>query len=137
IAAVVLKFNPDRLRRRHCADNSDYRCWMNGNAESFIVETDIAARDGSLKKPACIRHSLYRFNELRHDLGALRVAEIQVIRGGDRVRAHHRKIAAAFRDNELCSLARIERAISSVSVKGHRDGGGSALNSDHCRFRPG
>ena len=73
------------------------------------------------------------FDELRHDLGPLRIAEVQIVGGGDRQRAHRRQIAAAFGDHQLRAFARIEVAVAAVAVERHRDRGAGLLDAHDRR----
>ena len=56
---------------------------------------------GVSKKRQASLDALDGFDELRHDLRPLRIAEVQIVGGGHRHRAHGRKIAAALGDQQL------------------------------------
>ena len=57
---------------------------IDGLAVGLVVEADVAAGDRNVERAAGLGDPLDRFDELPHDLGPLRVAEVQAVRGADR-----------------------------------------------------
>ena len=106
---------------RQCSDNAHNGSRKDRIAERFVIEAHVAARYRYFKKMASLRKAFDGFDDLGHNLGPLRISEIEVIRCGDGKRANRRQIAAALRDDQLCSLAWIERAVPAVSIERHRD----------------
>src|ERR1019366_5706209 len=88
-------------------------------AEGFVVQADVAAGDRRVEEAAGVGHAPDRFDELSHDFGALRVAEIEAVGGGRGHRADDREIAAAFGDGELRTFARGEVSVAAVAIERH------------------
>src|SRR5229473_1009387 len=103
------------------AEDADDRRGINGFAESFIVETDVAAGDGSAEGGAGFAETVDDFAELPHHFGFFRAAEIEAIRGGDGPRAARGHVAGRFRDGVHGANAGIELAPAAVAVGGERE----------------
>ncbi len=108
---------------------------INPLAQRFVVETDIAARDRRLEERTGFRDAFDRFHQLRHDLGPLRIAEVQIVRRRDRHRTRGREVAAAFGDRQFRAFARIEIAVTPVAIERHRDRSAGLLHAHNSRVR--
>jgi flavin-binding protein dodecin len=56
------------------------------------------------KRPASLADAFDRADELAHDLGLFRVAEVQVVGRGQGPRAHGGQVAVGFRHRLLAAL---------------------------------
>ena len=61
-----------------------------------------------------------RLRELPHDLGPLRIAEVQAVGRANRQRAGARDVARGLGDRQARALSRIELAEAAVAVDRHR-----------------
>ena len=125
----VLEGNGHRLAGLQRPHDAQHRRGINAFAQSFVVQADVAAGNGSVEEAAGFRDPFDRLHQLRHDLGPLGIAEIQAIRRRHRPRAHGGKIAAALRHRQFRAFARREVAIAAVAVERHRDRRAGLLNA--------
>src|SRR5260370_30330397 len=112
------------------AEDADDRRGINGFAESFIVETDVAAGDGSAEGGAGFAETVDDFAELPHHFGLFGAAEVQAIRGGNGPRAARGHVAGRFRDGVHGANAGIQLAPTAIAVGGERQG---ALHDSRLR----
>src|SRR6267378_2550063 len=103
------------------AEDADDRRWIDGFAESFVVEADVAAGDGRAEGGAGFGEAVDGFAELPHHFGFFGAAEIKAIRGGDGPCAARGHVAGRFRDGVHGSHARIQLAPAAVAVRGERE----------------
>src|SRR5882762_1964537 len=104
------------------AEDADDRRWIDGFAESFVIEADVAAGDGRAEGGAGLGEAVDGFAELPHHFGFFGAAEIEAIRGGDGPRAACGDVAGRFRNGVHGSHARIQLAPAAVAVGGEREG---------------
>ena len=102
------------------AEHADHGRRVDGFAEGFVVEADVAAGDGRAEGGAGFGEAVDSFAELPHHLGLFRAAEIEAIRGGDRPRAAAGHIARGFGDRVHGANARIQLAPATIAVGGER-----------------
>ncbi len=92
-----------------------------GAGGRLIIEADIAAGDGNVRRPrqpsARPLDGLLEHVEI---LGIMRVAEVEIIGEGERLRAGHGKIARAFRDGDQRAEPGLRGDVVGVAI----DGGG-------------
>src|ERR1035437_5948047 len=129
-AARVLERNCHWGSGFHQPHDADDGRGVDAAAEGFVVEADIAAGDGRVEEAAGLGHAFDGLDELGHDFGALGVAEVEAIGGGDGQRAHDGESAAAFGDGELRALARGEVSVAAVAIERHGDGRAGFLDAD-------
>src|SRR5205823_2201393 len=80
------------------AEHADHGRRVDGFAEGFVVEADVAAGDGRAKGGAGVGDAVDRFAELPHHFRLLRAAEVEAVRGGNGARAACGYVARGFRD---------------------------------------
>src|SRR5260370_16168629 len=102
------------------AEDADDRRWIDRFAESFVVEADVAAGDGSAEGGAGFGEAVDGFAELPHHFGLFGAAKIEAIRGGDGPRAATSHVAGRYRDRGHCANARIQIAPAAHSLGGER-----------------
>src|SRR5712692_2995059 len=78
------------------AEDADHRRGVDRFAESFVVEADVAAGDGSAEGGAGFTETVDGFAELPHHFGLFGAAKIEAIRGGDGARAAGGHVAGRF-----------------------------------------
>src|SRR5262249_40426422 len=98
------------------AEDADDGSWIDGFAEGFIVEADVAAGDGCAEGGRGAGDAIYRLGELPHDFGFFRATEVQTVRGGDWTRAASGDIAGGFGHGVHRAELRIELAPAAVAV---------------------
>ncbi len=57
-------------------DAADGRCRQYGGALGFVVKRHVAGNDGEVQRPAGLGHAFDAADELTHDVGLFRVAEV-------------------------------------------------------------
>src|SRR2546422_426129 len=102
-------------------DADDWRR-VDGFAESFVVEADVAAGDGRAEGGAGFGEAIDGFAELPHHFGFFGTAEIEAIRCGDGARAAAGYVAGCFGDSMHGADAGIELAPAAIAVGGEREG---------------
>src|SRR5229473_8199795 len=90
------------------AEDADDRRGINGFAESFIVETDVAAGDGSAEGGAGFAEAIDDFAELPHHFGLFGAAEIEAIGSCHGPRAAGGDVARSFRNCVHRAYARVQ-----------------------------
>ena len=78
------------------ADRADGRRRQDALTVGLVVERDVARHDRHIKRAAGLTDALDRADKLAHDLGLFRVAEVEVVRRGQRCRARGDQIAVGF-----------------------------------------
>ena len=102
------------------ADGADGGGRRNGCAVGLVVERDVAAHDREVQLAAGLGHALDGADDLAHDLGPLRIAEVEVVGDGDRIGADRGQVAPGFGDHLLAALVGIGQHIARGAVR--RDG---------------
>src|SRR5258708_10297151 len=97
-------------------ENADDWRRIDGLAESFVVEADVAAGDRSAEGGASFGEAIDGFAELPHHFGFLRAAEIEAVRGGDRSRSARGHVAGGFGDRVHGAHARIQLAPTTLAI---------------------
>ena len=87
---------------------------------AFIVERHVARHDREVERAARIAHAVEAAGQLRHDLGPLRIGEVEAVGDRQRQRADRREVAIAFGDRLLAALIRIGVAIAWGAIGAHR-----------------
>src|SRR6266849_6491250 len=90
------------------AEDADDRRGVDGFAEGFVVEADVAAGDGGAEGGAGFGEAVNGFAELPHYFWLLGAAKIEAIRGGDGTRTAAGHVAGRFRDRVHGADARIQ-----------------------------
>src|SRR5271166_2900375 len=80
------------------AENADHRRWVNGFAEGFVVEADVAAGDRRAKFGTGDSKAVDGFAELPHNVRFFRATEIEAIRRSNRACAGGGDVAGSFGD---------------------------------------
>ena len=111
------------------AENAEDWSWVNGLTEGFVVEADVAAGDGNLQCFAGFADSFDGFAELKHHFGALGIAEIEAIGGGDGIGARARDVAGGLGDGVHGPEARIQKAPTAFAIGGERQGAPTFLQA--------
>src|SRR6187402_2416754 len=87
------------------ADAADRWGGQDGRAAArrlaLVVEADVAADDREVEGAAGVAHAAQRFDELGHDLGPLRVAEVEAVGDGQRLRTNRAEVAVRLGDRLL------------------------------------
>src|SRR5438270_13657968 len=107
------------------SDAADCRRGEDGEAASvftlgLVVERDVAAHDGEVERAAGFGHAGDAADELAHDLGPLRVAEVEAVGDRQRLRADRAKVPIGFRGGLLAALGWGRRAIAWGPGRGDR-----------------
>src|SRR4029434_1711313 len=94
----------------------------------------VAADDREVERAAGVGHAFEAPNELGHDLGPLRVAEVEAV--GDRQwpGADRAQVAIGFGDRLLPALIRVGVTIARRAVSGDRQRLLRGVNADHRRI---
>src|SRR5216683_3455927 len=92
------------------AKDPDDRGGVDGLAEGFVVEADVAAGDGRAESVAGFSEAVDGFAKLPHDFGFFGATEIEAIRCGDGARAASGYVAGGFRNSVHRTEAWIELA---------------------------
>ncbi len=104
-------------RGLHQADDADHRRGIDAFAQRLVVQADVAAGDRRLEEAAGFGHAFDRFHQLRHDLGPLGIAEVQVVGGGHR---HARPRSTDCGSTRRPPASRLRAARGSSSGRCHR-----------------
>ena len=73
-------------------------------AVGLVVKRDIARHDGEVERAAGFAHAVDGLDDLAHDLGLLRIAEIQTIGDAPGACADRSDVAPGFGDRLLAAL---------------------------------
>src|SRR6476660_4726226 len=90
-------------------DSADRRRWKDREAGpilvlGFIVERYVPAHDREIERLCSLGHALDAADELAHDLGPLRIAEVQAVRDGERRCTDSAKVPICLGDRLLPAL---------------------------------
>src|SRR6266849_2355779 len=102
-------------------EDANDRGGVDGFAEGFVVEADVAAGDRRAEGGAGFGDAVDGFAELPHHFGLFGAAEVEAIRGGDGARAAGGHVAGGFGDGMHRADARIQLAPAAVAVGGERE----------------
>src|SRR5258708_31008821 len=105
------------------AEDADDRRWIDGFAESFVVEADVAAGNGRAEGSAGFGEAVDGFAELPHHFGLFGAAEVEAIRGGDGTRPAGGHVAGGFGNGVHRADAGIQLSPAAISVGGNRQRG--------------
>ena len=100
----------------------------------FVVERDVARHDREIERTAGIAHALEAADDLTHDLGPLRVGEVQAVGDRERCRAHRGQVAPRFGHRLLAALDRVGEAIARRAIGGDRQRLVGAMHADDRRI---
>ena len=84
------------------ADAADGGGGQDAAAIGLVVERDIARNDREIERPAGLADALDGMDQLAHDFGALGIAEIEIVGGGQRLGAGGGEVAPALRPRPAC-----------------------------------
>ena len=98
----------------------------------LVVERDVARDDREVERAAGLGHALDAADELAHDLGPLRIAEVHAVGGGERAGADRAEVAPGFGDRLLAALIGVGLAIARRAIGGD----GERLVACRGRGRP-
>jgi len=118
---LVLEGDGHRLAGFERADDAHHGRGINAFAQSFVVQADVAAGDGSVEETASFRDPFDGRTSCAMISRPFGIAEVQTISRGHGTRAHRGKIAAALCHREFRALARRQKAIAAVAIERHRD----------------
>ena len=96
----------------------------------LVVERDVAGDDREVERAAGLGHALDAADELAHDLGPLRVAEIHAVGGGERAGADRAEVAIRLGDRLLAALTRVGEAIARRAIGGDGERLVGAVDAD-------
>ena len=113
------------------ADPADGGGRQDGPAVGLIVERHVAGHHREIQRPAGFRDPAHAADELAHDLGPFRIAEIEVVGEGERGGADRGEIAKSFRHRLLAALERVGLAIARRHVGGERERGRPVIDAHH------
>ena len=85
-------------------------------AHRLVVERHVAGDDGKVERPRGLADALDAADQFAHRLGALGIAEIEIVGERERPRADGDQIAPRFRHRLFSALARIGVAIALGAV---------------------
>ena len=88
-------------RRRRPPGSAGWRCRRRRRL-GLVVEADVAAHDREVERAAGLGHAFDAADDLAHDLGPLRVAEVQVVGDGERAWRRRRRGCARPRRPPAC-----------------------------------
>src|SRR4051794_35703460 len=101
--AVTLVLEPNRRAFRPVVEEADAADGGGGQDRgtaprrlALIVEAYVPAHDREIQRAAGFGHAFEAADELGHDLGALRVAEVEAVGNGKRPGADRAKVAIGF-----------------------------------------
>ena len=107
---------PDRAYRGRGEDGGPAaRCF------ALIVKTDIAADDGRVERDAGFAHPFEAADDLAHDFGTLRIAEVETVGDGKRAGTDRANVAIGFGDGLFAALIGVGKAIARGAVGGDRE----------------
>ena len=89
-------------------------------ARRLVVEADVASDDGDVEGAARFAHPVDRLGQLPHDLGMLRVAEVQAVDERERTGGDARKVRSGLGHDHRSAEPGIVRAPTVVAVGGER-----------------
>src|SRR5579862_3977625 len=99
------------------SDDSDDRSRIDSFAQSFVVETYVAAGDRGIEFLAGLGDAVDDLRKLPHDVGLFGIAEVEAVGGADRCRSGASNFARGFRDGVHGAEPWIEIAPASVAVE--------------------
>src|ERR1044072_4990930 len=86
----------------------------------LVIEANVAARHGRIKRLARFAHPVNHFAELPHHFGPFGRSEVQTISQRERASAAHGEIAARFGNRMPRPCSRLNPAVARVRVERHR-----------------
>ena len=101
------------------ADAADGRRRQDAAPLRLVVERHVARHDREVERAGRLADALQAAHELAHDLGPLRIAEIEIIGERQRRRAGRRDVAPGFGDRLPAALHGVGLAIALRHVGGH------------------
>ena len=110
---------------------ADRRGREDAAAVGLVVKRDVTGHDWKIERAAGLRDALQAADELAHDLGALGIAKVEVVRDRQRPSADRGDVAPGFSHGLLASFERIGFAIARRHIDGKREPLGSVLHSYH------
>jgi hypothetical protein len=113
------------------AKAADRRRRQDRPAFGLVVETDVARHHGEVQRLAGSGHATDRRGKLPHDLGLLRVAEIQVVGDRQRVRANRRQVPPGFGHGLGAADLWVGEAVSGCAIDGQSQSPLQALKLHH------
>ena len=133
--------------RHHCGvivdqpDAADRGRWQDGAATAgrlaLVVERDIARDDREVERATGRSHAFEGMDELAHDLGPLRIGEIEAVGHCQRTCADRAKIAIGLGDRLLAAFIGICMDIARSTIGGDRERFFGAMHPDHARISAG
>ncbi len=103
------------------AQQADDRRRVDVGPGALVVEAHVAPDDGKGQGAAGLGHPVDALGELPHDLGVLRVAEVEAVDDRDRGGADAGQVGHALGHHQRRAHARVERARARVGVGGQCD----------------
>ena len=118
---------PGAARVRHAADHADHRCRVDRAARlggwALVVQRHIPAHDRGLQRAAGIAQAADRLRQLPGDVSLLGVAEVEVVRRPQRLRADAREVRRALQHRLDRARVRVGGDAAAVAVDAHRQRG--------------
>ena len=112
------------------ADDAEHRRGIDAFAARLVIERDVAAGDGRAERGAGLGDAVDGGGKLRHDLGLLRIAEVEAVGGGHGSCAGAGHFARGFGHGVHRAQLGIEIRPAAVAVERHRE---AALVARQCR----
>src|SRR4051812_1595982 len=100
-------------------DDANGRRWIDGVAVRLVIEADVTAGNRYVQRATCCANPFDCFGELPHDLGPLRISEVEAVGRAERLRTSAGDVARRLRNREHRAAKRIEVAVSAVSIDRH------------------
>ena len=100
-------------------DDAEHGRRVDGPAFGLVVEADVAAGDRHVERAAGVADAAHGLAELPHDLGPLRVAEVEVVGAANRFGARAGDVARGLGHRQHRAAIRVEIAVAAVAVDRH------------------
>ena len=100
------------------ADAADGRGRQNGTSVGFVVERDVAGDDGIVEDLAGFADAFDSLDDLAHDFGLLRIAEVEIVGDRQRTATGGCDVAPSFGDGLLAALDRVGEHVARRAVGG-------------------
>ena len=118
-------------------DAADIRGRQYGQAFGFVVERHVPRYHRELQYRAGLPHAFDAADELGHDIGLFRVAEIEAVGDRQRFGAGRRQVAPRLGDGLFATLHRVGEAIARRAVGGDGERLVGAVDADYRRVAAG
>ncbi len=119
------------------AHGADGRGRRNGDAVGLVIQRHIPGHDREDQFAAGLGHAVDGAHDLAHDLGPLRIAEVQIVGDGDGAAAHGGQVAPRLGHRLFAALIRVVLDIAGGAVRGDGQTLVRAMHPHHARVGAG